>query len=250
MALAVPESAGYADRIVSAVRWHSRTLPDGVTITHSRPEFAAQLERLQRTSFPTLAEEERFEARHYLRHMELFGEGQLMALDGERVIGATTTLRLDFDFAHINHTFAEIIQGGWLTSHQPNGAWLYGADISVHPEYRGRGIGTALYAARQEVVWRLGLKGQVTTGMMAGYGAVQDQMTAEHYYEGAISGRLHDPTLSMQMALGFEPRALLANYLKDPVCGNYGVLLVLDAAKDVRGATRFSDTISNRPVSH
>jgi ribosomal protein S18 acetylase RimI-like enzyme len=108
-------------------------------------------------------------------------------------------------------------------SHQPNGAWLYGADISVHPGYRRRGIASALYAARQELVWRLSLQGQVTVGMISGYGAVKHEMTAEQYYEGVISGRLHDSTLSMQICIGFEPRGLLANYLSDLVCGNYGV---------------------------
>jgi 4-aminobutyrate aminotransferase/(S)-3-amino-2-methylpropionate transaminase len=42
----------------------------------------------------------------------------------------------------------------------------------------------------------------------------------------------------MQMKVGFEPRGLLSNYLNDPVCDNYGVLLVLDAGKSVRGASR------------
>src|SRR3984885_14928846 len=181
-----------------SVRWYYRKLPDGLVITHARPEFALQLEELQRTSFPTLAEDERFKSPHYLKHMELFDDGQLVALDGDRVVGATTTLRLDFDFDHVNHTFGEIIQGGWLTSHQPGGAWLYGADISVHPEYRGRGIATALYAARQEIVWRLGLKGQVTAGMIPGYGEVKEKMTAEEYYQGVLAGRIRDSTLSMQ----------------------------------------------------
>ena len=104
---------------------------------------------------------------HYRRHVELFPDGQFVALDGDRVVGATTTLRLPFDFDHIDHTFADIIQGGWLTSHEPDGDWLYGADIGVQPGYRGRGIATALYAARQEAVWRLGLEGQVTGGMSA-----------------------------------------------------------------------------------
>jgi GNAT superfamily N-acetyltransferase len=220
------------------VRWYFRKLPDGLTITQARPEFALQLEELQCISFPTLAEKERFKAHHYLKHMELFDAGQFVALDGDRVAGATTTLRLDFDFEHVRHTFGEIIQGGWLTSHQPNGAWLYGADISVHPDCRGRGIATALYAARQEAVWRLGLQGQVTAGMIPGYGAVRHEMTAEQYYEGVISGRFRDPTLSMQLAVGFEPRGLLTNYLNDPVCGNHSVLLVLDAGKSVRGASR------------
>jgi 4-aminobutyrate aminotransferase/(S)-3-amino-2-methylpropionate transaminase len=222
------------------MRWYFRKLPDGLVVAHARPEFAVQLEQLQRTCFPTLAEEERFKNYHYLKHMELFDEGQFVALDGDRVIGASSTLRLDFDFDHVDHTFGEIIQGGWLTSHQPNGAWLYGADISVLPEYRGRGIATALYAARQEVVWRLGLKGQVTAGMIPGFSAVKGQMTAEEYYEGVLAGRFRDSTLTMQMNAGFEPRGLLANYLNDPVCDNYSVLLVLGAEKNVKGADRRS----------
>src|SRR5262249_47208073 len=143
-----------------------------------------------------------------------------------------------FDFDHVNHTFADIIRGGWLTSHQAAGQWLYGADIGVHPDYRGRGIAAALYAARQEVAWRLGLAGQVTAGMIRGVGAVQDRMSVEEYYAGGVEGRINDPTLSMQLRVGFEPRALLANYLTDPVCDNYSVLLVLDAGKEVRGASR------------
>lgn len=215
-----------------------RKLPGGVTIISSRPEHAGQLEELQRISFPTLADAERFKAAHYLKHIELYPEGQFVALDGDTVVGATTTLRLSFDFQHVDHTFADIIQGGWLTSHDPHGDWLYGADISVHPDYRGRGIAMALYAARQETVWRERLEGQVTAGMLRGYGAVKDRMSAEQYYEGVVAGRIHDPTLSMQIRVGFEPRALLANYLNDPACDNYSVLLVLEADKEVPGALR------------
>lgn len=205
-------------------------------VLHSRPEFADGLARLQRICFPTLADEERFGAEHYRRHMELFPDGQFTVLDGDRVIGATTTLRLDFDFERVDHTFAEIIQGGWLTSHDPQGQWLYGADLAVDPTYRRSGIATALYAARQELVWRLGLQGQVTAGMIPGFGPLKDRMTAAEYYARVLSGELRDPTLSMQIGIGFEPRGLLENYLHDPACANYGVLLVLSADKSVRGA--------------
>jgi hypothetical protein len=136
------------------------------------------------------------------------------------------------------HTFADIIQGGWLTSHLPDGDWLYGADVGVDPAYRRRGLATALYAARHELVWRLGLKGQVTAGMIPGYGAVKDRMSARAYYDGVVDGRIRDSTLSMQLRVGFEPRALLTNYLNDPVCDNYSVLLVLGADKEVPGASR------------
>ena len=218
--------------------WYFRRLADGLTVMHTRPEHAPALEALQRICFPTLDSAERFNAAHYLKHLELFPAGQFVALDGDRVIGASTTLRLHFNFDHVDHSFADIIQGGWLTSHDPDGGWLYGADIGVAPAYRGRGVATALYAARQEVVWRLGLHGQVTAGMLRGYGDVKDRMTAEDYYAGVVAGRITDPTLSMQLKVGFEPRALLANYLTDPVCDNYSVLLVLGAEHDVRGASR------------
>ncbi len=208
-------------------------LPNGVLLRQAIPEDAPQMEALQIVCFPTLADAERFKAPHYRKHMELFPEGQIVALEDDRLIGATTTVRLHFDFDHIDHTFGDIIQGGWLTSHQPTGDWLYGADISTHPDHRGRGIGRALYAARQHVVHSLGLKGQVTAGMISGYGAVKHTISAQDYYAGVISGTISDPTLSVQMKVGFEPRALIANYLNDPACDNYGVLIVLEASKDI-----------------
>lgn len=217
---------------------YHRVLPNGLVVESARPEDADQLEELQRVVFPTLADEQRFKAAHYRRHLELFAPGQFVVRDGPRVVAATATIRMHFDFAHINHTFADIIQGGWLTSHEPTGDWLYGADLGVHPDYRGRGLAVALYAARQELVWALGLKGQVTAGMMSGFGAVKHRMSAQAYYEGLLSGAINDPTLSMQQKVGFELKALLSNYLDDPICDNYSVLIVLDASKDVPGAVR------------
>ena len=222
--------------------WYFRKRPDGLVVQHTRREHAAQLEELQRVCFPTLADDERFKARHYLKHLELFADGQFVVLDGDTVVGATTTLRRHFDFDRVDHTFADIIQGGWLTSHEPGGDWLYGADVGVHPAYRGRGLATALYAARQELVWRRGLRGQVTAGMIRDYGAVKDRIPAREYYDGVVAGRIKDSTLSMQIGAGFEPRALLANYLNDPASDNYCVLLVLAADKEVRGASRTQAT--------
>jgi GNAT superfamily N-acetyltransferase len=212
---------------------YHHVLRSGVVIASTRAEHAAPLAALQELCFPTLAPEQRFVAAHYRKHLELFPEGQFVALDGDRVLGGTSTCRLHFDFDHVGHTFEDIIQGGWLTSHQPDGDWLYGADISVHPDHRGRGLARGLYAARQDTVRRLGLKGQVTAGMMRGYGAVKDRMSAEEYYRRLADGTVNDPTLSAQMKIGFQLRRLLPNYVHDPVCDDYAVLIVLDASRDV-----------------
>ncbi len=206
-----------------------------LVVTPTRAEHADALAELQTIIFPTLSPAERFTAANYRKHVELFPDGQWCVLDEAtgRVVGATTTIRLDFDFAHVTHTFAEVIAGGWLTTHQPEGRWLYGADIGTHPEFRGRGIARALYSIRQDIVRKLGLEGQVTVGMPSGYGVCKHELTAEAYYAELVAGTRVDPTISAQIKIGFEPRGLLANYLDDPVCDGYGVVLVLPASRDI-----------------
>lgn len=210
-----------------------RTFGGGLEVVPTGPAHVEGLAELQRIVFPTLAPEERFEARHYLRHLELFPEGQLCVVDGDRVVGMTSTIRMDFDFAHPDHTFADVIQGGWLTSHDPRGPWLYGADLGTHPAYRRRGVARALYAARHEVVRRLGLAGQLTVGMPSGYGAVKQQLAAPQYYAELVAGTRADPTISAQLRIGFTPRGLVPGYINDPVCDGYGVVLVLPAEREV-----------------
>ena len=212
---------------------YHREIGEGLVIRSMRPADAPQLEHLQRTVFPTLSDKELLQAKHYLRHLELFPEGQFVITHGDRVIGMTTTMRSHFDFEHYHHTFLETSAGGWLSNHEPDGDWLYGLDVGVHPDHRGKGLARELYRARHQLAEKLGLKGQLTVGMMSGYGAVSDRMTGEEYYAELVSGKRKDPTLSAQMHLGFEPIGLIPEYLSDPVCGNYGVLIRLDIAKKV-----------------
>lgn len=213
----------------------SRRFGNGLAVTQTRPEHADALAELQTIIFPTLAPAERFTAANYHKHVELFPEGQWVVLElaTNRVVGATSTIRANLDIVSPGHTFAAVIQGGWLTSHDPRGRWLYGADIGTHPEFRGRGIARALYATRQWLVQQIELDGQLTVGMPSGYGACKRELTAEAYYAELLAGTRSDPTISAQLKIGFEPRGLIENYLDDPVCDNYGVVLVLPASRDI-----------------
>jgi hypothetical protein len=73
--------------------------------------------------------------------------------------------------------------------------------------------------------------------MPSGYGAVKDRMSAEDYYAEVVAGKRRDPTVSAQMHVGFEPRGLIPGYISDPVCDNYGVVLVLPAERDIPRAS-------------
>lgn len=232
--------------MATEINTYYEVLPDGLIIQQTRPEHTEQLEELQKTVFPTLAADELIRAVHYLRHIEVFPEGQFVITSNdaasakdvedrgpEKVIGMTTTMRTRFDFEHYHHTFKETIAGGWLSNHDPEGDWLYGLDMGILPAYRGRGLARALYRARQNMARRLGLKGQLTVGMMNGYGAVSKEISGEQYYEELLRGLRKDPTLSAQMKIGFEPVVLMPEHLNDPSCGNYGVLIKLDINKQI-----------------
>jgi GNAT superfamily N-acetyltransferase len=214
-----------------------------MTVQPMLPIHAPALAALQELVFPTLAAVDRIRAEQYLRHPEVFPEGQFLlttggASDGDhqtggQIIGSTTTMRTTFDFDKPRHRFRDTFGGGWLIHHQPGGDWLYGLDMSIHPAWRGRGGARLLYRARHQLVRHLGLRGQLTVGMPSGYGALRDQFSGEEYYQQWLAGLRTDPTLTPQQKIGFRPVALIPDYLDDPVCGNFGVLLRLDIGEEV-----------------
>lgn len=206
-------------------------LQAGIAVQQMKAEHAEQLEALQQIVFPALAEDELIKSAHYLQHLKVFPEGQFVITDGDEVIGMTSSMRSLFNDNH--HTFKETIAGGWLTNHNPIGDWLYGLDMGIHPNYRGKGLARSLYRARHSLVHSLNLKGQFTVGMMNGYGAVAGTISAAQYFKELIEGTRTDPTLSAQMKIGFEPISIIPNYLNDPTCGGYGVLIKLEADKKI-----------------
>jgi len=196
-------------------------------VVNSTLELAEGLAAVQRACFPTLAEAERITAAHYRAHVEVFPEGQFAVLnESGEVVACSTDLRKNVDLAHFEHRYLDAVGGNWLTTHDPEGEWLYGADIGVLPAYRGLGISKLLYAARQGLVRRLNLRGHVAGGMLVGYGRYKREMSAEDYVNKVVKGELFDPTVSVQLRRGFEVYGVIQDYLDDPSCDNKAAFLV------------------------
>ena len=195
-----------------------------LVLTTLRAEHAGGLEQLQIACFPTLAPHERMRREHFLSHAALFPEGNFVVLDSEKVVGLGSGFLTDFDFT-AKHTFWEWVSEGFYTRHDKDGAWYYGGDISVHPDYRGFGLGRQLYDARKEAVKRLGRRGIVAGGMLPGY-AAHKHLSVQDYVQKVVAGELVDPTLSFQLKNGFEVRGLLENYLDDEASAGWATLLV------------------------
>jgi GNAT superfamily N-acetyltransferase len=202
------------------------TQPRPYVLTTLRPEHFAGLEALQRICYPTLHPDELMRVPHFQSQHAHFAAGQIVVVADGQVIGQGSGFFTDFDFSAPVHRFAEFCDGLFLGCHRPDGAYYYGADISVHPAYRGRGIGSAIYRARKQLVIAHGKRGIVTGGLLPGYPAHRRRLSIAQYVEDVVAGRLSDPTLSFQLKQGFVVRGLLPGYIDDAASDGVATLLL------------------------
>lgn len=191
-----------------------------------RRELAGACADLERRSFPTADPRELLSKEDIEAYSETFPEGFFVCLDGERVVGQSAGILLDFDFENYQHTIAEITGEHQCANHDPHGRWYYGTDIAVDPQYRRRGIGGAMYNLRKDLVRRLDKNGIVAGGHMHGFEHVKHEMTADEYIAAVRAGERYDPTLTFQMEQGFELIGALENYLTDEATDGWSALIV------------------------
>jgi len=198
------------------------------TVVQSQLHMVEQLEAVQRAAFPTLAEDEIITAAHYTEHIRRFPEGQIAVLNsaGQVVAGSTDFRTNTVDFSDFEHRYIDAVAGNWLSRHDPQGVWLYGADIGVLPAYRQRGIARRLYEARRHLIRRLNLRGHVAGGLLKGFSAYKAVMPVEEYVAKIIAGELFDPTVSVQLRCGFTVHGIMHNYVHDPACDGKAAFLV------------------------
>jgi GNAT superfamily N-acetyltransferase len=198
------------------------------------PEWFASAEQLQRDCYPTLDPRELMRAEHFRVQHRVFAAGQFIAVQRPhgavpRAVGMGSGFYCDFDFNHPGHRFRDFCDQLYFRNHNPAGDWYYGADICVHPDHRGKGIGRLLYQARQDRVHRDGKRGIVAGGLIPGFADHKATMSVRDYVEAVVQGRLTDPTLSFQLRHGFEVRGLIKNYLDDAASDNWATLIVWEA---------------------
>jgi ribosomal protein S18 acetylase RimI-like enzyme len=159
-------------------------------------------------------------------YAKVFPEGYFVAVVDGRPVGMGAGIYLDFDFESPQHTIAGITGEHQCANHDPDGDWYYGTDITVLPEYRGRGIGGMLYEKRKSLVIADGKRGIIAGGSLPGYFHHKASMPIDQYVDRVVAGELHDPTLSFQLSHGFEVRGLLENYLDDEADDGWAALIV------------------------
>ncbi len=185
------------------------------------------LVKLNKAAYPTLAEDNIVWGTSHLKsHQRVFPQGQIVAeLDGE-IVGACASLIVNMGRDPLRlHTWSGITDSGFFSNHDPYADTLYGADIYVDPNVRGKGVGHALYEARRELCRKMNLRRILAGGRVVGYHKHANEMSPDEYAARVVDGELFDQVLSFQLREGFSVRGILPNYLRDPNSLNHATLI-------------------------
>ena len=145
-----------------------------------------------------------------------FPEGVFVAEYEGKIAGYCVTCILEERVALRQHTWAEVSGGGFNSRHNPHGDYLYGLDVSVHPDYRRLRIGQRFYRARRELCRRLELKGIVFGGRLPGYYRRRKTYpNPADYLKAVQDGQFKDQVINFQFRQGFEAIGILKGYLPD-----------------------------------
>jgi ribosomal protein S18 acetylase RimI-like enzyme len=198
-----------------------------IRIENSAPENIHALAAVQRLAYPELDESLWFLPEHYANHIRIFPEGQICLLNpAGDVVGCASSCRVFMGENEIEHTYDEKLGDNLLYKHEPNGEWLYLADMCIRPDHQGQGLSQPLLDEMKHLAQKRGLRGIVFGGVLHGYGPLKDEMSAEVYVEKTKAGKIFDPTLSVYLRRGFEITGIINFYFEAPAYGHKAALCV------------------------
>lgn len=188
------------------------------------PKHIDSVVALQRACFPPpFPKSSLWRSEHLRRHLEVFPAGQLVAVQDGRVVASASAAIIDEDTWQAHLGWEETLGGFEFNHHDPGGTTLYGADISVHPDHRGKGVGRALYKRRFEIVREIGLARFGTACRMPDF---RGSGRALHEYVLAVlSGAANDRTLTPLLRCGLNLLGVIEEYMPDDESGNAAALL-------------------------
>ena len=192
-------------------------------------EHVHGVKRVLDRCFPDMPPTEQYSIEELEELAEVFPEGTIIALDGDKVVAMSAGSFVDLDFDNLPPRERDLLHDeDGISTHTPDGEYYYGSDIGVDPDYQGRGIARELYNRRKALVRTYNKRGFVAAGVLPGYEKHWDEMDIRTYVDKVIAGELHDPTLTVQLRNGFEVRALIKDFFIFPRSRNWSSLIVWD----------------------
>ena len=160
---------------------------------------------------------------HLLRHLELFPEGQFIAVSEGQVVGSCSNTVISEENWCAHRSWDDTVGGYFLDNFDGRGSTVYGLDISVHPDFRQRGIAKALYQARFDLV-KTGYRRYGTACRLPDF--IHNHFPTPELFATAVSRcEAEDRTLTPLLKMGLTMTDVLTNYMDDPDSGTAAALL-------------------------
>jgi len=191
-----------------------------------RPEDVLGAVALQKQAFPPpFSEDLHWDPEHLYRHIELFPEGQWVAVFRGEIAGSCSNTIISEERWQAHAGWGATVGGPMLRGFRRDGTTLYGLDIAVHPSHRRQGVGQRFYEARFDLVRQIGLKRYGTACRMPDYLANSDGGTTQEYARRVVDGEAQDRTLTPLLRYGLSFIDVVENYMEDRESGNSAALL-------------------------
>ncbi|MEO1270068.1 MAG: GNAT family N-acetyltransferase, partial [Myxococcota bacterium] len=145
-----------------------------------------------------------------------FPEGQVgITFDGQLAVTSSALLVTGSDWDD-QHTLEEVSSGGTIRNHEPDGDTLYGIDLAVAREHRGKRLARRIYEYRRALMQRMNVRRMFIAGRIPGLQRHPD-LTPEVYVQQVLAKEFADPTMTVQLAMGFYVLRVLNGYMPNDV---------------------------------
>ncbi len=166
-----------------------------------------------------------------LNRIQTFPQGSHIARVKEtgQIIAYLVLMRINYDFFS-SKTWEEITHGGLIDNHINDGEYVYGVNLSVHPDHEENGIGGKMVDIGREFCKSINCKGIILGSRVpcyahylsnGGSGTPIDQYV---FHRKDNEGRPYDDLLKFWSHFDFKPVKIVPNFMPDPDSCNFGVL--------------------------
>ncbi|MEO5673783.1 MAG: bifunctional GNAT family N-acetyltransferase/carbon-nitrogen hydrolase family protein [Chitinophagales bacterium] len=145
--------------------------------------------------------------------LTIFPEGQICVKVNDKVVGCALSIIVDYDRFGDAHDYEQITGNYSFSTHDPQGTVLYGIEVFIQPDYRGKRLARRLYNARKELCEKLNLKSIIAGGRLPNFSQFAETHSTKEYIEKVKTKEIYDPTLTFQLSNGFHIRKILKDYM-------------------------------------
>lgn len=204
-----------------------------MNITNAKETDLDAITKLEEEIWPegTRASKEKFESR-----LKIFPEGFFLAYKEEKLIGVSTSEKINYDPKNPPTSWESITDNGYIkNTHNPEGNSIYVVSIGAVSRSGG---GSALIKAQKDLTQKLNLKYLILGARIPGYDYYCKQngdIKIEDYVKlKREDGELLDPELRFYTRNGLKLTKIISNYMEDDKeSRNYGAIMVWENPKSI-----------------